>query len=343
MKGPVISADVLRLNSEAVTYRKNARVLEQKKYHYKFSRTIEPEISVSSGDTVVVKTTDFVDKKITTGKDSKEFELFSVAANPRLDWEGRYSFNPLSGPILVNGADLDDTILIDVINVEVEPGWNRGVTGFSEWWGTLMSNTSPNLLGRVPNIIKVCRIDDLGIHLPIGDGEVLIPPSPFPGTIGTCPGIDVNSNQLGPFGGNMDSPDLIAGSRLYLPVFVEGGLVFVGDCHAAQGDGEFSPSIEIPAYVTMRINLVKGKKINCPRIENQDFIMTVGNARPLEDCIRIAGVEMVSLLVNQYGFDKWDACLLLNLVCKYKINQATSPLYSVSCKFPKKYLPANSS
>lgn len=137
----------------------------------------------------------------------------------------------------------------------------------------------------------------------------------------------------------MDSPDLVAGSRLYVPVFEEGALVFVGDVHYLQGDGELSgPAVEVPSLTTLTIGFIKGKKIDWPRIENSEYIMTVGNARPLEDCVKTATVDMVKMLESEYGFDRWDAAILVSAVCKLRINQCSSALYSVSCKFPKRYL-----
>ena len=137
----------------------------------------------------------------------------------------------------------------------------------------------------------------------------------------------------------MDSPDLVAGSKLYVPVFEEGGLIFVGDVHYLQGDGELGgPAVEVPSQTTLTIGLIKSKRINWPRIENSEYIMTVGNTRPLDDCVRTATVEMVKMLESEHGFDRWDAAILLNAVSKLTINQCTNSLYSVSCKFPKKYL-----
>jgi len=204
----------------------------------------------------------------------------------------------------------------------------------------MMSGSAPNLLEPIPDIIKICKIDDKGVHFPLKNKrEILIDPAPFPATIGTCPIIEANSCGLGPFGGNMDSPDLIPGSKLYVPVFVDGGLIFVRDVHYLQGEGELGgPALEVPTLTTLTIDLIKNKKISWPRIENSEYIMTVGNTRPLDDCLRTASVEVVLMLEKEYGFDRWDASILLNTVSKLVIHQATNALYSITCKFPKKYL-----
>lgn len=303
--------------------------VEQKEYYYSFNKNIKPLITIASGETVVVKTSDNVNNRIRTGTDPKEMDLLNADT----------LFNPLSGPIYLEGAKKGDTIAIDIVDIKVQPGWGQGWTGQGGWLGTMMSGAAANLLAPIPNIIKICKIDDK-IHFPLKNNrEILLDPAPFPGTIGTCPIIEVNSCGLGPFGGNMDSPDLARGSKLYLPVFVDGGLIFVGDVHYLQGEGELGgPAVEVPSLITLKINLVKDKKINWPRIENSEYIMTVGNTRPLDDCLRTASVEMVLMLEKDYGFDRWDAAILLNAVSKLVINQATNALYSITCKFPKKYL-----
>ena len=307
------------------------RTLEQEQYHYSFNKNVKPAVSIDPGETVVVRTSDSVNKRIRTGTDPKELDLLAHLDSSIV--------NPLSGPICVNGAKRGDTITIDVVDIKVEPGWDQGWTGQLGVYGTMMSGSAPNLLEPIPDIIKICRIDSKGIHFPLKKREILIPPAPSLGTIGTCPSIEASSYSQGPFGGNMDSPDLVPGSKLYLPVFEEGGLVFVGDAHYLQGDGELTgPAVEVPSITTLTIGLIKGKKIDWPRIENSEYIMTVGNTRPLEDCVKTATVEMVRMLESEYGFDRWDAAILLSAVCRLVVNQCQSVLYSVSCKFPKKYL-----
>ena len=97
--------------------------------------------------------------------------------------------------------------------------------------------------------------------------------------------------------------------------------------------------IETAADVTLQFDLIKGKRIEWPRFEDNDFIMVAGSARPLEDAFRIANVEMIKWLQADYGFDKWEALELFSQVAVSRIANVVDPNYTVMAKFPKKYLP----
>lgn len=142
----------------------------------------------------------------------------------------------------------------------------------------------------------------------------------------------------GEYGGNMDCPDVCEGAVLQLPVSVRGGLLVFGDVHAAQGDGELcGVALETSAVLTLKINVIK-KSIGWPRIIDDDWIMVAGSSRPLMEAYKIAHVEMVGLLVAEYGFDKWDALQLLSQVGRVRVANTVDPNYTVVSKFPRRYL-----
>jgi amidase len=142
------------------------------------------------------------------------------------------------------------------------------------------------------------------------------------------------------FGGNMDTSDAREGAIVYLPIFHDGAYFYFGDVHALQGDGEITGSgIETSADVTLEIDLIKNKKIEWPRLENDKFIMVAGSVRPLMDAFRIAQVEMVKWLESEYGFDRWEALQLLSQVGSARVANVVDPNYTIVAKFPKKYLP----
>jgi acetamidase/formamidase len=137
----------------------------------------------------------------------------------------------------------------------------------------------------------------------------------------------------------MDCPDVRPGNTLKLPVFRPGALFGLGDVHAVQGDGEVcGVAIEVNAVVTLRFDLEKGRKIDWPRIESADEIMTVGSARPLEDAARIAFREMVDWLASDHGWEREDAYMFLSVAAKARIAQIVDPLYTVVVKLDKRYL-----
>ncbi len=141
----------------------------------------------------------------------------------------------------------------------------------------------------------------------------------------------------------MDVSDVCPGNKLYLPVAVEGALIGVGDVHAVQGDGEIcGTAIEIASIVTMKIDLIKNKKIDWPRIESPDEIMTVCSARPLEDAVRLAFLELIKWLEEDYGFERYDAYMFLSLAAKVRLAQIVDPLFTVVVKLRKTLLPSKS-
>jgi acetamidase/formamidase len=173
--------------------------------------------------------------------------------------------------------------------------------------------------------------------------RITVPLQPMLGRVAVAPEGEESFDGMWPgnFGGNMDASDVREGATVYLPIFHDGALFYFGDGHALQGDGEICGSgLETTMDVTLQFELIKGKKIAWPRIENEEFIMTVGSVRPLSDALRIASVEMVEWVAADYGFDKWDAYQVVSQLTTMRIANMVDPNYSVVVKMPKKYLPA---
>jgi len=126
---------------------------------------------------------------------------------------------------------------------------------------------------------------------------------------------------------------------VYFPVFVSGGLFFIGDGHAVQGDGEIvGTGIEVSFDVQFTIKLLKNKKTNWPRAENQEYIMTIGNARPLDQALQHATTEMVRWLQEDYALEGRAAYILLGQCVEYEVGNVYDPAYTMVCKLKKKWL-----
>ena len=141
-------------------------------------------------------------------------------------------------------------------------------------------------------------------------GKVEVPVRPFFGTIGTAPRARSASARWfpAPHGANMDFNEVVQGVTLYFPVFEPGALFMLGDGHAAQGDGEImGAAIETSFDVQFTVEVIKGKKIEWPRLENDKYIMSIGSTRPLMDALRLACSDMVNWLSQDYGYDKMEA------------------------------------
>jgi acetamidase/formamidase len=244
--------------------------------------------------------------------------------------------NASSGPIFVEGAEKGDTLVIHVDNIKIaENGW----TGFEPTW---LSWDVRDLGQVIPEIVTICSIRNNIIEIPCKGGRKLhVPARPLIGTIGVAPELEGRSTMTsGQYGGNLDSPEICAGNTLYLPVFVNGALLHLGDVHAIQGDSEVNASpVEVDAECTLTLDLIKGKKIGWPRIVSSEYIEAIGASKPLDSALAIAVKELVLWLRDEYGFDIWDASTLLASVGMAQICGAANPdLLTVSMKFPKKYL-----
>lgn len=293
--------------------------------HYTLSASHKPVLRLSPGEKVIVETEDAFGGKIRS-------EMDSPVGKVVMPWA-----NPVTGPIYVEGATSGDVLVVDIRGIEPRSG--QGATCLVPGFGGLTGTSSTRLLcGDLPATTKICPIKDGKIYF---SERLILPYEPMIGTIGTAPELEsVSSMTPGPHGGNMDCPDICVGNRLLLPVYVEGGLLFMGDIHAVQGDGEVcGVAVEIPAEITVDLGLIKGARIAWPRIESRREIMAIGSAKPMEDAARIAFTELILWLERDYGFDRLEAYMLCTQVAKVRLAQMVDPLYTVVAKFPKKYLP----
>ncbi len=250
------------------------------------------------------------------------------------------------GPIEIEGATPEDTLVVKIL--KLTPNHDTAVSTQGQALGALTANKStPMLNDPAPPQRYVWKLD-----LKTMTGTLDLPKSrtrsitvaldPMLGRVATAPPGEESWGGLWPgeFGGNLDVPDIKEGATVYLPVFHPGALFYFGDGHALQGDGEICGSgLETAMDVTFQFDLIKNKKIQWPRIENNDYIMTTGSVRPLMDAFRIAHVEMVQWLTREYGFDKWEAFQLVSQLGTSRIGNVVDPNYCVVARFPKKYLP----
>jgi len=189
----------------------------------------------------------------------------------------------------------------------------------------------------LPEITRKIDIDEEGVYW---SRRVTLPYRPHIGTLSLSPEIDsINSLTPDNHGGNMDVPDMGPGSVTYLPVRSPGARLFIGDAHACQGDGEVcGTAVEYASRTTIHVDLIKGWQIDWPRLETEHRIMAIGSARPLEDATRIAYHELVMWMANEYGYDKWDAYMMLSQCGKVRLGNFVDPKYTVAAGVEKKYL-----
>lgn len=255
--------------------------------------------------------------------------------------------NPLTGPFYIEGAEPADTLVVHILDLQVDG--KQGVGTFSPGFGAInATHYTPMLETKpLPEKIWFYPIDHAERSATFqaldSNYKVKIPLHPFLGCIGVCPANGEARSSIVPaeFGGNMDAPEASAGNTLYLPVNVPGALFYFGDGHAAMGDGEIAGSaIEVPMKVRLQFDLVKGKRTGWPRFENEREIMAAGIYRPVDDAVRIAFTELVSWIHADYRLSELDAYELLSKVGKIHLTEMVDPNYVVIASIDKKYLPS---
>jgi acetamidase/formamidase len=172
-------------------------------------------------------------------------------------------------------------------------------------------------------------------------GRLEIPMLPMVGCFGVAPpgGQAISTATSWVHGGNMDYKGHIEGVTVYFPVAVPGALFHLGDGHAVQGDGEIvGTGVEISMDVQFTVSVVKNTNIVWPRTENDNYIMAIGNARPLDEALQSATTELVRWLAHDYGLDTRAASILLGQTIEYEIANVFDPAYTVVAKLNKKWL-----
>jgi amidase len=283
----------------------------------------EPVLHIAPGDTVITTTID------AWGQDENGVE---VAARG----------NPQTGPFYVEGAEPGDTLVLHLDRLYP----NRDV-------GYTTTMLAPNVLdpsavrGLPESMTARWLINRAAGSATLLDPEMQslkslkLPLAPMLGCFGVCPPDEqaISTATSGPYGGNMDYRGFVSGVTVYFPVYAPGALLFLGDGHAIQGDGEIiGTGIEISFDVQFTVNVQKGKTIGWPRGETINHIFTVGNARPLDQAAQHATTEMFRWLQEDYGLEPAGASLLMGQCIEYELGNMFDPAYTMVCKVSKHLL-----
>jgi amidase len=295
-------------------------------FHYTIGPYSAPVLSIAPGDRVIVQTRDAFDGKILTEQDLPSQKL-------------RVPFlNPQSGPIMIDGAEKGDVVAVYIESMLPRGDNPRGTCCLIPRFGALTGTEYTATLNEpLPEITRKIDVDEEGVYW---SKRVTLPYKPHIGTLSLSPEIDsINSLTPDNHGGNMDVPDMGPGSITYLPVRSAGARLFIGDAHACQGDGEVcGTAVEFSSTTTIHVDLIKGWHIEWPRLETDALLMSIGSARPLEDATRIAYNELVRWMESEYGFDRWDAYMMLSQCGQVRLGNFVDPKYSVGAAISKKYL-----
>jgi amidase len=250
------------------------------------------------------------------------------------------------GPFFIEGATTKDVLKVEVIRIR--PNHRIAASQLYRDFGGLSTESRVRFLNDPISPKRyVWELDTVRMvgttpmpNSKVGKMEVDL--QPMLGRIAVAPrGAEAfGGGWPGDFGGNMDAPEVREGTTVFLPVFHDGAYFYFGDGHARQGEGEVNGTgLETSMDVVFKIDVVKGKTIDWPRLEDRDYIMVAGSTRPLIDAFRLAHVELIEWLVEDYGFDEWDAYALVGQVGESTVANIVDPNYTVIAKIRKRYLP----
>lgn len=286
--------------------------------HNKFSRATPYAIKVPSGSVIEAHTHEATGGQFNIDSTIYDFE------NVDMD-----RVHTLTGPIYVDGAEAGDVLAVELL--ELEPG-DWGWTGMSPHFGFLGEENQETEF----RTYKLDKENNL-VHFAEG---ISIPMRPFAGVMGVAPDTDEMLTTIPPRanGGNMDDPHLIAGTTVYFPIFVEGALFSIGDTHVVQGMGEVvGTAVEAPMRILFRISVIKGRSIEEPQYETDEYYATTGFGTTIDEAALKATRYMIRHLERTYGLSAGEAYMLSSLIGDLKIAEVVDlPHVLVTMHIPKK-------
>ena len=287
-----------------------------------FDNAQPPVLRVKSGDTVVLETMMHSHNQIVPGTTIEEIK------KTRTDFPGRGP-HTLTGPIYIEEAQPGDVLKV-TLNKIVPRAY---ATNFNV----------PGMFGQFPTVYSDGQVKYLYLDLDKMTTEflpgVVLPLRPFPGTIGVArkePG-RYSSVPPGEYAGNMDIRDLVAGTMLYVPVFMPGALLWTGDSHAGQGNGEVNLTAIETAYkeFNVTVEVIKGKPLDFPRIETAKSWITMGFDQDLNKAWAQAKAQTIKFLSEQRGVSAEQAGKLMTTVSDCRVSQVVNVKKGIHCLNPK--------
>jgi acetamidase/formamidase len=298
-----------------------------------FNAALKPVLTINSGDTVTIETA--------TQIDPAEVDRSGVVPPSAVPEYTRAIFREvkdrgpgahiLSGPIFINGAEPGDVLEVRIQTIDLATDYGYNVQ--RPYLGALPT--------EFPGVFqRVIKIDRAAKKAELAPGVVVPVERPFFGTLGVAPIAAAGRISSGPPGvhaGNIDNKDIMAGTTLYMPVFVSGALFSVGDGHAAQGDGEVDLSaIETGLRGTFQFVVRKDMKISWPRAENATRWIVMGLDTSLEEAMRIAVRETINLITEKFPkLSRQEAYMIASIAVDYHVTQVVDGTKGVHGMIPK--------
>jgi amidase len=294
---------------------------EPTKFELYFTSRVAPVLHIAPGDTV------------------KTWSVGADGVDPKGERRSPGG-NPQTGPFYVDGAMPGDTLVVRVNRLRTNRDW--AVSG-----STVMSNAvEPSHLSnlkwsqdfntrwRIDAAANVARLEQPPEHLK----DFTIPLRPMLGCIAVAPGQEwaIRTTDSGRFGGNMDYNQLVEETTIYLPVNHPGALLFVGDGHAAQGDGELTgDALETSMDIEFTVDVIEGKNFGHPLAENADYLISIGIGSTLDQALQTATSGMLRWLERDYKLAASEAAIVVGFAMKYDVVDLVGTQVSIAAKLPK--------
>jgi amidase len=269
-----------------------------------------PAITIDSGEELMVET----------------WDAFEGIRDPGV-LEAKSLKGPAIGPIYVNGAEPGDALRVDFISVTPKDGAAHMVMpgrGFLE----------EDFTEAYPTVME---IEDGNVVLPSG---IRLPLMPSMGLVATTPTyVQSTASDSGPYGGDIDMKELVEGSTLFLPVFVPGGMLAMGDCHAVVGDGAVAGTgAECSSDTHIKVTVEKGMGITSPRAITPDYFVVLSHGEDLGPAMKQAVRDMVEFLVEEKGLAPYDAYTLCSLAGDVRVSRTFRPISPVKMMLSRQAL-----
>jgi acetamidase/formamidase len=298
-------------------------------YYTTFSGAHPVALRIKSGDHVITKTID----------------------SGGVDWDGKtlpFKGNPETGPFYIEGAEVGDEIVVTFDKIETNRTTAHSASLLAPYTvdpAAIIARVDREarpanwIIDKAHGLVHLDQPADQPINQP---GGIELPINPMLGCVGVAPDRKqaISASYPGNFGGNMDYNGVVTGAKVMLPVFEPGALLFIGDGHARQGDGEIVGSgLETSMDVEFTVELVKKKTIAWPRLENATHIMVLGSSRPLLEALQHATSELQHWLMDDYGFTERGAQTFMGQAAEYEVANIVDPGFTVAAKIRKSMLP----
>jgi len=294
---------------------------EPSAFHLYFSSKVAPALRIHPGDTVR-----------TWSVDAGGVDRHGTRRSP--------GGNPQSGPFYIEGAMPNDTLVVRLNRVRLNRDWAQSgsrVVGRALEPGTLGSvKWDDNFASRwkLDPVRGVATLDRPTAAL----AKLAIPLQPMLGCVAVAPQgeLSIRTTDSGAFGGNMDYNQIREGTTLYLPVYHPGALLFLGDGHAAQADGELTgDALETSMDVEFTVDLIRDRNFGHPLAENDEFLISIGIGGSLDQALQQATSGMMRWLERDYKLTGSDAAMIMGFALKYDVVDLVGTQVSIAAKVPK--------